>query len=207
MNAQSLLSELQARGATVSATGDRLRLQAADGVVWDDLRPAIQTLKPELLELLQSDPLTPGEIPPADGLQRRNGFIMPTRETLPAYRVHFDAKSGAAIGLSDTVSDKPIETDGVKSTSTNVEVDPQTERIRRLAADVSPAELLAAHRTIKPTLKKQMDAADLHELALTLAIADKREKSLTSAATRPAREFYPADVYQPEKAKKETTNE
>jgi hypothetical protein len=154
-----------------------LRLQAADGVVWDDLRPAIQTLKPELLELLQSDPLTPGEIPPADGLQRRGAFIMPTRETLPAYAAHFDAKS----------------------TSTNVEVDRQTERIRRLAAIVTPAELLAAHRRIKPTLKKSLSAIDCHELALTLAAADKREKSRTSAATRPAREFYPADVYQPEK--------
>jgi hypothetical protein len=93
MNAHSLLSELAARGATVSASGDRLRLQAADGVVWDDLRPAIQTLKPELLALLQSDPFTPAAVPPADGLQRRGAFIMPTRETLPAYRAHFEAKA------------------------------------------------------------------------------------------------------------------
>jgi hypothetical protein len=52
MNAHSLLSELTARGAVVSVSGDRLRLQAVDGVVWDDLRPTIQTLKPELLQLL-----------------------------------------------------------------------------------------------------------------------------------------------------------
>ncbi len=172
MNAHSLLSELAARGATVSASGDRLRLQAADGVVWDDLRPAIQTLKPELLALLQSDPLTPGAIPPADGLQRRGAFIMPTRETLPAYRAHLEAKAeGASTPQTDS--------------------DRQTERIRRLAADISPAELLSAHRTIKPTLKKSLSAIDLHELALTLARADKREKSLTSDANRPAREFYP----------------
>ncbi len=191
MNAQSLLSELEARGATVSASGDRLRLQAADGVVWDDLRPAIQTLKPELLALLQSDPLTPGEIPPADGLARRGAFIMPTRETMPAYRAHFEAKAVP----------QNLGTDGVKAVSANAETDRQTERIRRLAADVSPDELLAAYKSIKPALKKDLSATDLHELALTLADADKREKSLTSAANRPARVFYPADVYQPDKAK------
>jgi stress-induced morphogen len=175
MNAQSLLSELTARGAVVSATGDRLRLQAADGVVWDNLRPAIQTLKPELLALLQSDPLTPGAIPPADGLQRRGAFIMPTRETMPAYRAHFEAKADGA------------------STQTAPDSDRQTERIRRLAATVTAAELLAAHRTIKPTLKKQLSAIELHELALTLADAQKRENRLRRGENRPAREFIPAD--------------
>jgi hypothetical protein len=126
-------------------------------------------------------------IPPADGLIRRGAFIMPTRETMPAYRAHFDAKA-----------------DGV---STPLPRDPQTERIRRLAADISPAELLAAHRRIKPTLKNGLSAIDLNELALTLAHADKCEKSRTSAATRPAREFYPADVYQPAKAKETATND
>ncbi len=197
MNAHSLLSELEARGATVSVSGDRLRLHAADGVVWDDLRPAIQTLKPEVLALLQSDPLTPGEIPPADGLARRGAFIMPTRETLPAYRAHFEAKSG---------SGNP-EADGVKAVCRNLQTDRQTERIRRLAAEVTADELLAAHRKIKPLLKAQLNRTDLHELALTLAHADKREKSLTSDVYRPAREFYPADVYQPEKGKGEATND
>jgi hypothetical protein len=70
-------------------------------------------------------------IPPADGLQRRGAFIMPTRETLPAYAVHFDAKA---------VCELP-------------QTDPQTERIRRLAALVTADELLAAHRKIKPLLK------------------------------------------------------
>ncbi len=197
MNAHSLLSELTARGAVVSATGDRLRLQAADGVVWDDLRPAIQTLKPELLALLQSDPLTPDAVPPADGLQRRGAFIMPTHETMPAYRADFAAKAGST----------NVEADGVNSVSANAETDRQTERIRRLAATVTAAELLAAHRAIKPTLKKQLSAIDLHELALTLAHADKREKSLTSDEYRPALTFYPRDVYQPEKAKGDATND
>jgi stress-induced morphogen len=122
-------------------------------------------------------------IPPADGLQRRGAFIMPTRETLPAYAAHFEAKAESA---------------------STPNADRQTERIRRLAATVTAAELLAAHRTIKPTLKKQLSATDLHELALTLAYADKRENRLRRAETRPARTFHPRDVYQPEKAKGES---
>ncbi len=153
MTAQSLLSELVSRGATVAATADGLRLQAADGVGWDDLRPAIQTLKPELLALLQSDPLTPDAVPPADGLIRRGGFIMPTRETLPAYAAHFAAKAESA------------------STSN---ADRQAQRIRRLAATVTADELLAARKRIKPALQKSLSEVDLHELALTLAVADKR---------------------------------
>jgi len=188
MNAHSLLSELTARGATVSANGDRLRLQADDGVVWDDLRPAIQTLKPELLALLQSDPLTPGEVPPADGLQRRGAFIMPTRETLPAYAAHFEAK---ADGRSTPQSDS----------------DRQAERIRRMAAEITPDELLSARKRIKPVLQKSLRETELLELALTLAHADKREESLTQGANRPARVFYPRDVYQPEKQAKETNYE
>jgi stress-induced morphogen len=114
-------------------------------------------------------------IPPADGLQRRGAFIMPTRETMPAYRAHFEAKADGA------------------STQTAADSDRQTERIRRLAATVTAAELLAAHRTIKPTLKKQLSAIELHELALTLADAQKRENRLRRGENRPAREFIPAD--------------
>ncbi len=120
------------------------------------------------------------DAPPADGLQRRNGFIMPTRETLPAYAAHFEARSVK-------IPHRP---------------DRQTERIRRLAATVTAAELLAAHRKIKPTLRKDLSPIELHELALTLADAQKREKSLTSDEYRPAREFHPRDVYQPEKQAK-----
>jgi len=141
---------------------------------------------------------TPGEIPPADGLARRGAFIMPTRETMPAYAAHFEAKAVP----------QNYETDGAKAVSANAETDRQTERIRRLAAEATAAELLAAHRTIKPTLKKDLSAIDLHELALTLAIAAKREKSLTSDEYRPAREFHPRDVYQPAKqAKEKATND
>lgn len=46
----------------------------------------------ELLELLQTDPLTTDDVPPADGLQRRGVFIMPTCATMPAYRAHFAAQ-------------------------------------------------------------------------------------------------------------------
>jgi hypothetical protein len=122
-------------------------------------------------------------IPPADGLQRRGGFIMPTRATLPAYRAHFDAKSAST----------KVEVDGVKAGYANAQPDPQTERIRKLAAEVTADELLAAHRTIKPSLKNGLSAIDLHELALTLADAQKRENRLRRDVYRPAREFIPAD--------------
>ncbi len=95
-------------------------------------------------------------VPPADGLQRRGAFIMPTRETMPAHRAHFETK---AESVSTPNGDR------------------QAERIRRLAALVTPAELLAARRKIKPALQKSLSEIDLHELALTLAHADKRENS------------------------------
>lgn len=63
-----------------------------------------------------------------------------------------------------------------KNTPPLTTADRQTERIRRLSANVTPAELLAAHRQIKPTLKKQLSADDLNELACTLAIAAKKNK-------------------------------
>jgi hypothetical protein len=136
-------------------------------------------------------------IPPADGLQRRGAFIMPTRETMPAYRAHFDAKASYQTDSLTGASTPQTESAGSLAESASE----KTERIRRLAATVTAAELLAAHRTIKPSLRKDLSAIDLHELALTLACADKREKSLASDETRPARVFYPRDVYQPEKAK------
>jgi acid stress-induced BolA-like protein IbaG/YrbA len=144
MTAAELLQGLKARGATVAANGDRLKLAAPPGVLSPRVLDFAAQHKTELLALLQSDPLTPDAVPPADGLIRRGALIMPTRETLPAYRAHFDAKA---------VCELP-------------QTDPQTERIRRLAATVTAAELLAAHRTIKPLLKAQLNQTDLHELAL-----------------------------------------
>jgi hypothetical protein len=68
--------------------------------------------------------------------------------------------------------------------------DRQTERIRRLAAIVTPEEERAAFKTIKPMLKKQMNAADLHELALTLAFGAKQPEPMN----RTAREVLARDL-------------
>jgi hypothetical protein len=77
--------------------------------------------------------------------------------------------------------------------------------LRRLRKDapeiVTAAELLAAQKRIKPALRKELSAIDLNELALTLAIADKRDRERTSDVYRPARDFHPATVYQSAKAK------
>jgi hypothetical protein len=166
MTAATLLESLKARGVTVASNGDRLKLAAPPGVLKPRVLDLARRHKDELLVLLQSDRLTADAVPPADGLQRRGGFIMPTRETLPSYAAHFDAKAAST----------NAETDGAKSTSANAEVDRQSERIRRLAADISPDELLVARRKIKPALQKSMSEIDCHELALTLAYADRREK-------------------------------
>jgi hypothetical protein len=235
MNAHSLLSELEARGAVVSATGDRLRLQADVGVVWDDLRPAIQTLKPELLALLQSDPLTPGAIPPADGLgvdfrllknlcrddvqaldlldqATKNGHGGDRKsEEIKLDNVKLEKKTETPDGNSEASALRRLrkdakagfpngKTDGAGSLNDSLS-ERQTQRIRRLAATVTADELLSAHRTIKPALQKSLSKTDLRELALTLAAAQKRENRLRRDVYRPARTFYPRDVYEPSKAK------
>jgi hypothetical protein len=87
---------------------------------------------------------------------------------------------------------------------TDVKADRQTERIRRMAAEITPDQLLSARKRIKPTLQKSLRETELLELALVLAHADKREKSLTSDANRPARTFHPRDVYKPENGKEST---
>jgi hypothetical protein len=92
-------------------------------------------------------------------------------------------------------------TDAAKADSSSTpnasDSDRQTERIHRMAAEITPDELLSASTRIKPTLQKSLSETDLHELALTLAHADKREESLTIGATRPAREFNPANELKP----------
>lgn len=92
MTAAALLDGLKARGATVAANGDRLKMSAPPGVLSPRVLDFAAQHKTELLELLQSDPLTPGDVPPADGLQRRFGFIVITAETMPAYRDYYLAK-------------------------------------------------------------------------------------------------------------------
>jgi hypothetical protein len=94
-----------------------------------------------------------------------------------------------------------------KAVSANTETDRQAQRIRRLAATVTAAELLTAlQKRIKPALRKELSATELLELALTLAYADKRDRERTSDVYRPAREFYPATVYQPAKARRVTND-
>jgi hypothetical protein len=156
MTAAALLEGLKSRGATVAANGDRLKLAAPPGVLKPRVLELVAQHKAGLLELLQSDPLTPGNVPPADGLQRRGAFIASMRQTMPAYRAHFEAKAASG------------------STPDMESGDRQTERIRKLSALVSADELLAARAKIKPTLQKSLSEIDLHELALTLAYADKQ---------------------------------
>ena len=81
-----------------------------------------------------------------------------------------------------------------KNTPPPTSTDRQTERIRRLAQWVTPAELLAAYATVRPTLKRELSAGDLHELALTLCLAAKKTEL---DIYRPAREVCLRDIYEP----------
>jgi hypothetical protein len=198
MTAAELLQGLKARGATVAANGDRLKLAAPPGVLSARVLDFAAQHKTELLALLQSDPLTPGAVPPADGLARRDDV-----EVVDLLDQATKEKEGAQVGNCNAGKTTVYNVNGCFSNERPVG-NSEAAALRRLRKDaplVTAAELLAAHRTIKPTLRKDLSVIDLHELALTLAHAHKRENRLRSDVYRPAREFYPRDVYQPEKAK------
>ena len=82
MTAQELLDLLAGRGVEITATGDRLHVDAAKGVLTPELRVALVEHKPALLELLcrpDDPPPQPAAEPPWVG-QRI------TIEDLPAFK-------------------------------------------------------------------------------------------------------------------------
>jgi len=54
MTAQEILDEIRMLGGRLEARGDQLHLEAPKNVITSELRQALATLKPELLELLRS---------------------------------------------------------------------------------------------------------------------------------------------------------
>jgi hypothetical protein len=52
MSASALLSELRAAGVTLAATGDRLKIEAAPGIITPALTARLKAFKPELLAIL-----------------------------------------------------------------------------------------------------------------------------------------------------------
>lgn len=52
MSASALLSELRAAGVTLAATGDRLKIEAAPGIITPELTARLKASKPELLAIL-----------------------------------------------------------------------------------------------------------------------------------------------------------
>ena len=54
MNAPALLSELRAAGVTLEADGDRLKVQAAPGIITPELTARLRAAKPDLLAILSS---------------------------------------------------------------------------------------------------------------------------------------------------------
>ena len=56
MNAERLLSDLVKRDVTVTIRGDHLRIEAPRGVLTEELRSALSKHKPEILQLLRTNP-------------------------------------------------------------------------------------------------------------------------------------------------------
>jgi hypothetical protein len=52
MSASALLSELRAAGVTLAATGDRLTVEAAPGIITPELTARLRAFKPDLLAIL-----------------------------------------------------------------------------------------------------------------------------------------------------------
>lgn len=57
MSAIALLSELRAAGVTLAVTGDRLKVEAAPGIITPELTARLKVAKPELLALLSVEPI------------------------------------------------------------------------------------------------------------------------------------------------------
>jgi hypothetical protein len=184
MTVLTLLEGLRNRGAEVCIDGADLEITAPPGVLKPRVLDLARRHKAEILQLLDLETRSrapdPPPIPPADGLQRRDDV--------------------EALDLLDQATKNghggDRKSEEINVYNVNVDIINTTAKARPDGTSEA-----AALRRIKPALRKDLSAIDLHELALTLAHADKREKSLTSDVYRPARVFYPRDVYQPEKAK------
>ena len=61
MSASALLSELRAAGVTLAATGDRLKIEAAPGIITPELTARLRAFKPELLAILAGDDSEPSQ--------------------------------------------------------------------------------------------------------------------------------------------------
>ena len=55
MSAAALLSELRAAGVTLAANGDRLKVQAAPGILTPEITARLKAAKPELMAILTGE--------------------------------------------------------------------------------------------------------------------------------------------------------
>jgi hypothetical protein len=94
MEAAGVPAKLEALGVTLSVEGDRLLFEAPAGVLFDVNE--LKAHKPELLAAIRDRSVPPAleEMPDLkfdekSSLWTCNGFIVPTRGTMPAYRKYF----------------------------------------------------------------------------------------------------------------------
>lgn len=75
MNALEILADLRRAGATVTIAGDKLRLEAPQGVLTNELKQRLATQKSEIIRLLTETTASYREGPPyPDGLGRVKCF-------------------------------------------------------------------------------------------------------------------------------------
>jgi hypothetical protein len=97
MEAAAVLAKLEALGVALSVEGDRLQFEAPAGVLFDVNE--LKAHKAELLPLIRDRHPPPifEEMPGIEfdedlNLWTRDGFIVPTRGTMPAYRKYWKAR-------------------------------------------------------------------------------------------------------------------
>jgi len=126
MSASVLLSELRAAGVTLAATGDRLKIEAAPGIITPELTARLKAFKPQLLVILA------GNATANDALERDTE----PAQGLPllAALAEFDALIERLCDLSRYPADVREE---------------MRQARRRMAPDNVPAELDAVRELVK----------------------------------------------------------
>jgi hypothetical protein len=158
MNAQALFLDLSARGVVLEIADEKLIFDAPRGVLTENDLAQLRKLKPELLELL-STPTAPDApaVAPADAQSTLHLAESTPSTHLVAWPAH-----------RDTSNDAPREPLRLACS------DPVAERIRSMAAQVTPELVIQARRRITPTMRKEMTDQQIHLVILGEALRLKR---------------------------------
>lgn len=138
MSAETLLAELEALGVRLAADGERLRVNAAAGVLGDDLKGRIAAAKPQLLALLVARGAGPGDGSgeyPVSFAQRRLWFIDQLEPGNKAYH----------LGASHTIA-SAIEPAAMEAAINDIRQRQPALRTVFRAHDGEPVQVVRPHR-------------------------------------------------------------